>query len=268
MIKNIFYILSILLILGGAYYSYDNRNKLIDQQEQTADVRQRRGKVEDNIKKTEDIRDGLLDDIDKTNKQIAEKEAEIESAKSKLNGLENTLDNLDSELRSIENELARYEELQIKVEEALAGAQISSIEEIPEKIEELNKESKDLEDELTNLEIIVERLDQKVIKEQDEKKLTDNRLATIKKRVANNDMVATITTVNAEWGFVIINAGSENSNIQSNTELVVRRAGQFLGKLKAAAVSPNQTICDLEDKGIISSIRAGDKVILKDPVVK
>jgi len=201
--KAFFYILSIILILAGAYFSYDNKNKLVDQEAQTAETAKRKVSVQSIISKQEAIRDDLNAQIEKAKNSIAETESSIESANSKQKRHNNTITNLESELREIESELAKF-----------------------------------------------------------------NRLSDIKKRINNNDMVATVTSVNPEWGFVIINAGSDNSNIQSNTELVVKRAGKYLGKLKAAAVSPNQTICDIDGKGVGLVMRPGDSVILKEAVVK
>ncbi len=266
--KAFFYILSIILILAGAYFSYDNKNKLVDQEAQTADTAKRKVSVQGVISKQEAIRDDLNAQIEKAKNSIAETESSIESANSKQKRHNNTITNLESELREIESELAKFEELQMRLEEALRGQNINSVEEIPTKIEELRVESQEKQEDLKNLELINDKLNQKVATESTEKGSVDNRLSDIKKRINNNDMVATVTSVNPEWGFVIINAGSDNSNIESNTELVVKRSGKYLGKLKAAAVSPNQTICDIDGKGVGLVMRPGDSVILKEAVVK
>ncbi len=265
--KSLFYILSFITIGAGAWFAYDNKNNLVEQQTITKETLDNKNRVKATIRKQEAIRDDLNEQISKAKDDIADTEAQLEAAKVKEGRHNNTIASLESQQRDIEAELAKFEELLARVEEALRGQNISSIEEVPEKIEELRTESLEKLDNLQSLELVNEGLTKKVARETDQKNTAEGRLADIRTNVRRNSMEARITSVNSSWGFVIINAGSDNSNIASNTELVVKRGSQNLGTLKAATVSPNQTICDI-DADLAYSLRPGDRVILKEALVK
>ena len=266
--KSVFYFLSILLIGAGGFFAYQNKINLIDKEDQTVATIEIKEQLKSNIRDEEAARDGLYAEIKATKESIAETEASIESFIGKEARSKKQLVALESEVQEVETELAKFEELLLRIEDALRGQNINSIQEVPDKIAELRTESEEKTDALKSIEIINENLTAKVNNETGERNTARDRLATIKGRVYDNAMNATITSINPEWGFVIVNAGSDNSNIVSNAELVVRRGGRYLGKLKAAAVSPTQTICDIEGDGVSATFRAGDEVILKEAVVK
>ena len=73
-----------------------------------------------------------------------------------------------------------------------------------------------------------------------------------------------ITAVDPVWGFVVVNLGQKNSNIDAQSDLLVYRDGKFLGRLDIQSIEPTQTISDIDLKNLRPGqrIRPGDTVIL------
>jgi len=167
-------------------------------------------------------------------------------------------------------ELKGHEELKQQVSIALSGVQVDSVAEIPAKIESLENVVKSKEDELANIKLINEKLAEKLTNDAETKISVDRRLSDIKSNISGNAMTATVTSVNTEWGFVVVNKGASNSPITEDSILLVQRGGRYVGKLKIATLESNQSICDLDlaDFSGRSLPRPGDRVILRDTLRK
>lgn len=84
--------------------------------------------------------------------------------------------------------------------------------------------------------------------------------------VRRNGTEATITAVNPDWGFVVINAG-ESAKIDPAVPLIVTRNGKRVGQLRIVSVEKNQTVADVVPGSVREgdAIAPGDTVILKTP---
>jgi hypothetical protein len=86
-------------------------------------------------------------------------------------------------------------------------------------------------------------------------------------RIGRNSMVAVVTAVNQDWGFLVIGAGS-NSGFTPQTGLLVERDGRKIGRVRPSAIEPTQTIAEIDFESLASGVRLqpGDRVILAQPV--
>jgi len=264
--KILLYILSIAVICFGGFLTVGNRTKFLNEQALFEETKRAKEKKEEENTVMVGLRDTLEQDAKDTQNQINESDAEIGLVEPELANIEKSIKETEAKILESETELKTYEDLITGIEEVFEER--VDIDEVPEKIKELQTENAEKVDAYNSLVIVNDKLTEKVAKENLEKKKIDANLASIKTRVAYNALTATITSVNSDWGFVIINAGTENSTIEPNTELVVKRGSQYLGKIKVAQVEANKTICDIDGSGIGSLLRAGDKVILNKAVVK
>lgn len=75
----------------------------------------------------------------------------------------------------------------------------------------------------------------------------------------------TISAVNPEFGFVIVNLGS-NQGVSNESRLLVKRGSQLVGKLKIVQIEGNTTVADIDIKSITAgfSIQPGDEVIFEN----
>lgn len=265
--KNFFFIIAILLSLGGAYFAYDNTNKLKAAQAETVETAQMKNIILANLSKAgEDLND-VKGELKNTNIAISDATASTDTAKSNEVALQRTLTKQRESLLSIKEQIAGHNELLEQVELALLDIEVESIEDIPTKVEDLQKSLIDKEAELDDVSLINEKLSEKITKDTESKNSANERLSKIKSNISSNAMTATVTSVNTEWGFVVVNRGAANSPITEETELLVQRSGRYVGKLKVATLESNQAICDIDLKNFKggSLPRPGDRVILRDP---
>jgi len=73
-----------------------------------------------------------------------------------------------------------------------------------------------------------------------------------------------VLAVNPAWNFVVLSLGDRNGVI-SNSELLVKRGTQLIGKVRVTAVEPNTSIADIVAKSIPNgyTIQPGDDVIYR-----
>lgn len=85
-----------------------------------------------------------------------------------------------------------------------------------------------------------------------------------KKSFDRNSLNARIVAVNADWGFVVVNAG-KTVGITDATKLLVTRGGQTVGKLNIVSVQGDRTVANIVPETLSEgmSISPGDQVILE-----
>ena len=81
-----------------------------------------------------------------------------------------------------------------------------------------------------------------------------------------NGFEATITAVNSDWGFVIIDAGKDKG-VKADSALLVSTAdGRRVGKLSVISIESTVTVADIDQDSLSrgASIQPGYKVIYED----
>ncbi len=152
-----------------------------------------------------------------------------------------------------------------KLEEELGGRQITW-NQVPAEIKRLQEERKKKGDDLDLLNEHIEKLTSEVADKQASNTREGDRLTKIRTKIARNAKVGAITSVNSTWGFVIVNLGTNNSNVTPQSKLLVTRDGRLLGRLTPNSVEASQTVCDLNARDINPGVRIqpGDQVTLAD----
>jgi small-conductance mechanosensitive channel len=71
-----------------------------------------------------------------------------------------------------------------------------------------------------------------------------------------------ILAVNPSWNFVVLSVGDRNG-VVNNAEMLVKRGGQLLGKVRITSVEPSTSIADIVANSVPSglTIQPGDSVI-------
>jgi len=88
---------------------------------------------------------------------------------------------------------------------------------------------------------------------------------------ANNDRIAKVAkkglegrvlAVNPAWNFVVLNLGDKNG-VVNNTEMLVKRGTQLMGKVRITSVEPSTSIADIVANSVPqgTTIAPGDNVI-------
>ena len=269
--KAIFYVLSVLVIGAAAFISYQNSAKLQDEIDLFGEEQTKKNSVE---KTTEDREKDLADteaDLEASKSKNADLRADMENMKSRELSYNKSKEAAQVKIDEADEKLADLAAVKAKIDEAIAkataGANISWAE-IPEKIKELKETHKKKSDDLDLLNQHVAKLTKDVGDKRAKDVREGERLAKMRERIGLNGVVGAVTEVNSTWGFVIVNLGSTNSNVTTNSKLLVMRDGRLLGRLSPNSVEPKQSVCDLNARDINPGVRIqpGDKVTLAEAV--
>lgn len=273
MIKNIFYVLTIVASGAAAYFGSITKGKLETKVTETV------GLVDGNLivgKKIED-KEGAIK-VAKGEKKAAVEardvtSASLENESSKESGLRNTLGGIEADIEAADAKLIQIDGA-IATAEAIirdilpdAGSNLE-IDAVVGYIEDLENQRKEKEAALEEKTEVAAKFAKTADAAAAQKDRLQSRLGTVRNRIALNGVTATVTAVQTGYGFVIINRGANNSNIDEQSELLVSRNGAFVGRLKVSAVEPNQTICDIVQSSLKPGqrIQSGDRVTLKQAV--
>ena len=272
MIKNIFYILTIILCAVAAFFGNSTKGKL-DAEKVTTVERFNDNKVvaeniEDKDGEIKTAKDAKKVAIDARN----ESSASLENEGSKENGLAKQVGELEGEIEGYDADLEQ-------IDGAIATADAIIREMVPDAgpnlgvdavvgyIEDLENERKDKESELEEKTEIAGKLNQAVTAASSRKENLQRRLSRVKSRIALNGVSASVTGVSNEYGFAIISRGANNSNIDERSDLIVSRGSTIVARMKVAQVEPTQTICDIIPSSLKKGqrVRNGDRVTIEVP---
>lgn len=265
--KTIFYILSLLIIAAAAYFSWDNSKKVQSEIDSFTETRDTKRTVEGTIEKTEKQLADTVASLEEAKTLNAELTQTKENEISKEGQMKRSIEKFNTEIEESDVQLAKFAEIKKKIDEQIGGLPVPW-DEIDTHIEGLQEKRKRLGDDHDNLVTLIAKLTKEVADKRAENGRQDTRLKEIRRRIALNDKVGAITSVNSTWGFVIVNLGTNNSNVTLNSKLLVTRNGRVVARLAPNSVEASQTICDLNAKDVTPGVRIqpGDEVTLADSV--
>jgi predicted nucleic acid-binding Zn-ribbon protein len=263
---------NVLLILAAgaaAFFSFAQSQKLADQQtirlEKKSEEEKVRAEATAAEKERNDARAALTDATKKRedlNSAVAALKAAESSIKRDTATVDTTLATQQQELEALGKAV---EELNKLLKDIGTNVTMENIGDEVAKIETNVKTKKARLEELTAL---IEGAEKKIVAARGESKRLSDRAVESSVRVSRNAMEAVVTAVNQDWGFLVIGAGS-NSGFTPQTSLLVKRDGQFIGRVKPTSIEATQTIADIELDSLAPGVRIqpGDRVIVAQPAV-
>lgn len=272
MIKNIFYILTIILSSVTAYFGFSAKKTLEAETAITIEAFDNNGIVagrieeKDGFIKTAKVdKKTAVDNLNETTASLENESSKENGLKSSLGQLEADIESFDAELQTIDGAIATAQSIIQEMVEGVDGN--LSVDDVVGHIESLKNERKDKEAELEEKTQIAGTLASALNSASSRKENLQDRLGKVKSRIALNKVTASVTGVSNEYGFVIISRGANNSNIDERSNLIVSRGGALVARLKVAQVEPGQTICDIVQSSVKSGqrIRNGDRVTIEVP---
>lgn len=102
------------------------------------------------------------------------------------------------------------------------------------------------------------------------KQQTESSIAALKKKdlmqktgLMNDTFTGSITNIDSQWGFIMINKGN-SSNVVKNAKLDVKRGSDVVATLVVTNVQPNASICDVVPGTLAAGqqLQAGDRVVV------
>ncbi len=263
--KTIFYILSVLVIGAAAFYSFENSKKVQKEIDVFAETRQTKRNVESIISDTEKDLSDTTAQLDTAKNLNADLIAEMENMKSREVSYNKSKEEAQVKIDEANDRLAQLAEIKAKIDKALEGVDIAWPQ-IPSEIKRLQELRKKKGDDLDLLNEHIAKLTKDVAEKRASNAREGDRLSKIRTKIARNAKVGAITSVNSTWGFVIVNLGTNNSNVTARSKLLITRNGRLLGRLTPNSVEASQTVCDLNARDINPGVRIqpGDQVTLAD----
>lgn len=264
--KFIFPILSIIVCVGAAYFSWTESEKFqkVQTQRLEADatdkvVTANKDAAEVKIKEEREILAAAKDRLAVLEQTVAALEADGVSLKRDLT-------RLDSRLETQDAEFAELDEVMKEVESVFAGLGDVNIDNLGDKIEEIEAELASKNEKVEELEVLVEKANGALVNAKKDVSSLVKRKAARSKRIAANSLVTRVTAVNQDWGFLVVGAGS-NSGYRPDTTLLIQRNGRLIGRALPTAVEPTQTIADIDMDSLSPGVRiqTGDSIIIERP---
>ena len=273
MIKNLFYILTIAGAGATAYFATVTKGKLQDAIVETEDFFDKNEIVAANIdeklgeiKVAKEEKETSESARDETEASLELETGNERKLKQSLAGLEAEVEELDASIEEIDGKVATAEAvIRSLIPNAPAGS--LSVDDVVGYIEGLENERKEKEIEVEENTEIAGKLEESNNSDSSRKMNLQERLGKVKNRIAFNQVIASVSGVSSDYGFVVINRGGNNSNIDERSRLLVSRGGKLVARLKVAQVEPTQTICDIVPTSLKRGqrIRNGDQVTIEVP---
>ena len=151
---------------------------------------------------------------------------------------------------------------QLKTDLAAKDTRIAELETKSSSATQTSPPQDDLKKQLTEKEILATSLQTK--NKEMETQLSDlrQREALRKAKVMRTGLEGKVLAVNSSWNFVVISLGDRNG-VVANSELLINRGGQLIGKVRITSVEPSTSIADI----VVNSIRSGTSVQPGDTVI-
>lgn len=262
MIK-VFLILASVVLLGSAVLGWMNRDEFVnvrlEKDQKNKDIAAKEDETEDGIDALKTQR-GVLDGV---HGQYDEAVISRNNTEGFIKGEQKLLD-AEMDIRSGLMERKAEQDKILTDLEVAVGRPIDDL-------DELDVEIAKMTDDLANAEKEKEELEKNLMTMNNHVKRNEGTIGTLteKQQVRSqginlNGTEGTITAVNQDWGFVVINIG-KNQGVDGNSELIVKRGTEVVGKLAMVSIEPRQTVADIRMDTLKKGARIlpGDKVIFE-----
>lgn len=254
-------IIGMLAAIGGAVLSVMVRNSLRDLRLEKDRLNRSTLVVHTEIReKVSDIT-STNDNFVKTSGDAKNEDLQTKSLLSDIKGKE---EDLAATSKEIEELAGKKQAMQEEITRILGGSG-GTPDEILAKNEALKKEN---DAKVQETELITKEADvAKKAASESESLMTGlkEQQATRAKAITLTSRVGTVTAVNPDFGFVVVNLG-QNDGVTSESRFLVKRGNQLIGKLKIVQIYGGKTVADIVTKAITPgfTIQPGDQVVFEN----
>ncbi|MDP0490990.1 MAG: hypothetical protein Q7Q71_08085 [Verrucomicrobiota bacterium JB023] len=267
MIKNIFYGLTIVLSGVALFFGMNTKSDLETTVADTETLIEENLVLGDRIEKEEERRKAAEDAKKTAIASRDETKASLDNEQGKENSIKRDLASVEADIEESDAELAEIneaiDEAKITIGEIM-GSPVNDIDvdQVVRLIEDLKNERKQKEETLDEKIEQASRLANNVDSAQGEKERLQSRLGSFRRNIALNRVTIAVSSADNDYGFVVLNRGSNNSNIDERSNLIVSRGGRVIGRLKVDSIEPTQTIADI----VPDSVKPGQRILPGDKV--
>ncbi|HEX4086061.1 MAG TPA: hypothetical protein VHY22_14195 [Chthoniobacteraceae bacterium] len=246
--------ITIIVLAATCYFGFATRGKIQGLDDQLAAMTQKWHSTESELTATQGklkaAQDELAktkDELQSTQAQLATTQSNLDAANTKITDLNNQIDTLKKQIAvgpnppvPVPNAGAISQQDYDKVKGQLSDAQ-AQVAELNQVKETLTNKLKDAESRADDLQKVVDHYKDHVIK---------------------NGLEGTVLAYNPGWNFVVLSIGDRQGAVV-NGEMIVKRNGNQIGKVKITSVDPATSVADVEPGSVPRGVRIqpGDTVI-------
>lgn len=251
--KNLLYI-AIGLTFVSAILGFLNRGKLADARTQAADLSAKLANVEAGSTK-------ITSEVGTLKTQVTELTTAKEQATAALENAKTGAEKANQQAQELQKQMGE-KDTQISQLDTDNKAKQAKIDELLANTTKQADPSEALTTELSEAKQAAQMAMDKLKSIQDENKVLKERETGRITRTMRDGLEGTILAINPAWNFVILSLGDRNG-VVNNSEMLIKRGVQLVGKVRVTSVEPSSSIADIiansVPKGV--SIQPGDKVI-------
>lgn len=246
--------------IGGAVLSVMIRSSLKEARLEKDSLNRASLALHDQVREQSAPITAAHDSATETEKNAKNEELSAKSLATEAKGLEETLAATKKEIEAIGT---KKQEMQEEITRILGSS--GTPEEILAKNEELKKENDAKVEELEQINKEAEVAKKAAAESQTLVTRLKAQQTDRAKAISLTSRTGTVSAVNSEFGFVIVNLG-QNQGVSSESKLLVKRGNQLIGKLNIVQIGGNTTVADIVTKSITAGfeILPGDEVIFEN----
>lgn len=267
--KFIFPILAILVCAGGAYFSLQlSENFQITQDARLLALNTNKA-VTANIDKTNSEIESERKLLDEAKTKLAVAVEKVNAAMPEIISLRKDLSKLQATIKAQKLDFETNEKSLQEVKQLLSDSGLSDnfdAANLADRIAEFEEKSKILTEKMSEQDALIAEAREQLKKKRAQLQVLMDRNKSRDQAIALNALEARILSVDMEWGFVVINAGT-NNGFKPQTPLLVKRDGRYIGKIEPQSVEATQTVGEIDFNSLSTGVRIqpGDLVILAKP---
>lgn len=250
---KILIILSVVLLLGAGVLGFLNKGKI---DEAKAELQSAQELIEEARNEKENVAEAVQEAKDAAEAEAAKRaqaEEEAQTARQRLSEVETKVGELESTIQEKEAQIATLKESQQEVPQQPVDD--GKITELEAKVAELETSLVAAEEEKK---ILTEKVESAQASAEALREAEEQRQA----RLMTKSLEGQVLAYNPAWNFVVLNLGDRNGVI-NNAEMLVKRGGQMIGRVKITSVEPTTSIADV----LPSTLRAGTQIQPGDRVI-
>lgn len=253
-------ILGLLGSIGGAVLAVMIRTSLKDLRLEKDDANRQTESIHDEIRQQIAVIETTNETYRATAKNAKDEDLQVKSLANETKSKEKELQDIKAEVGRI---AAERQAMQENITRILGSS--GTPEEILAKNEELKKENDAKVEEIEQISKEAETAKRAASESQSLIGRLKAQQATRSRTINLASRTGTVTAVNGDLGFVIINLG-QNQGVSSESRLLVKRGGQLIGKLNIVRIEGNTSVADIDFKSIArgQSIQPGDEVVFEN----
>ena len=252
---KILLIISALVIAATAYLGFATKQKVDAMQQDLTDKKKAAQTAQTDAANSKKAQKKAEEDL------IAAK-ADVETKDKEVTAKKGEIDKLAADVKKGEEALVTANaELDIWKKKGPGETPVDP-EQLNAKIAELSKAKSELEGKVAELAMLQETMNKKVTDATSKATSLEGQVQGYRQQITKQGLTGTITAYNPGWNFVVLNIGDRQS-LKVGKEMVVKRGGQMIAKVKVTSVDPSTSIADIIPSTLVKgeSVQPGDSVV-------